>query len=490
MIFKKGDLPRSRNYVSFPISTDQDIQFIKQQMLTWAVPFNICCFLDNHSYHHSSSAHSVECLLAAGAVEKIAAPAGEAFDRLRGWADARQDWLFGHFAYGLARETEPVHGVSGDGGGSGPVGDRADGAAFGGRLGEGPAFGADDPIGFPDLFFFVPEVVVELNQDSVRIGSFGMDQEAIWEQIQRVIPTDRQMVAGGGKGAGWKAWRAGAQPPVFTSRFTRDEYLAAVAALQEHILRGDCYEINFCQEFFSRDAVIDALSAWFSLSDASPNPFAAFYRVDSSYLLCASPERFLKKTGDRLVSQPIKGTAPRVLQDPDADLLQHERLYNSAKDRSENVMVVDLVRNDLSRVCVPGSVEVSELFGIYPFPQVHQMISSVEGRLLPGVDWTEAVRATFPMGSMTGAPKNKVVELIARYERSRRGIFSGAVGYVTPDRDFDFNVVIRSLMFNSDSRYLSYQVGSGITFYSDPAAEYEECLVKAEGIRKALEIIA
>ena len=490
MIFKEGDPSRPRNYVSFPISTDQDIQFIKQQMLTWAVPFNICCFLDNHSYHHSSSAHSVECLLAAGAVEVFTAAAGDAFDRLRGWADARQDWLFGHFAYDLARETEPIHGT--DGAISGPVGDWGGGAATGGSPGgvnreAGEASGqdanreagaeADDPIGFSDLLFFVPEVVIELNQDSVRIGSFGADQEAIWRQIRRVIPTS-------------KGKASGPPPPVFTSRFTRDEYLAAVAGLQEHILRGDCYEINFCQEFFSRDSVIDPLSAWFSLSDASPNPFAAFYRVDSSYLLCASPERFLKKTGDRLVSQPIKGTAPRILQDPDADLLQHDRLYNSPKDRSENVMVVDLVRNDLSRVCIPGSVGVSELFGIYPFPQVHQMISSVMGRMLPGVDWTEAIRATFPMGSMTGAPKNKVVELIARYERSRRGIFSGAVGYVTPDRDFDFNVVIRSLMYNSATRYLSYQVGSGITFYSDPAAEYEECLVKAEGLRKALEIIA
>jgi para-aminobenzoate synthetase component 1 len=422
--------------------------------------------LDNHSYHHSSSDHSVECLLAAGAAEVFAAPAGDAFDRLRGWAGARQDWLFGHFAYDLARETEPIHGVGGAGSGSGPVDDWGNGAVS-----------DEDPIGFSDLLFFVPEVVIELKQDSVCIGSFGADQEAIWRQIRQVIPT--------GKG---KA--SGAPPPVFASRFTRDEYLAAVAGLQEHILRGDCYEINFCQEFFSRDSVIDPLSAWFSLSNASPNPFAAYYRVDSSYLLCASPERFLKKTGDQLVSQPIKGTAPRILQDPDADLLQHDRLYNSPKDRSENVMVVDLVRNDLSRVCVPGSVGVSELFGIYPFPQVHQMISSVTGRMLPGVDWTEAIRATFPMGSMTGAPKNKVVELIARYERSRRGIFSGAVGYVTPHRDFDFNVVIRSLMYNSDTRYLSYQVGSGITFYSDPAAEYEECLVKAEGLRKALEIIA
>jgi len=475
-------------------------------MLTWAAPFNICCFLDNHSYHYSSSAHSVECLLAAGAADVLVVPAGTAFDRLREWADARPDWLFGHFAYDLAGETEPLHFGGPGGGGKGP-----------------------DRIGFSDLLFFVPEILIELDRDSVRIGSFGANQEAIWQQVRQVVPCggqeEERHVRGQGErrvreeeeerrvgeqgerrvreeeekrhvgeqGGAYGLEEAGRngredrRPYEFESRFTREEYLATVVALQGHILRGDCYEVNFCQEFFSRDAVIDPQSAWFSLSAASPNPFAAYYRVGSSYLLCASPERFLKKTGARLISQPIKGTAPRMLLDQEADLRQHEWLYNSPKDRSENVMVVDLVRNDLSRVCVPGSVGVEELFGIYPFPQVHQMISSVTGELLPGTDWTEAIRACFPMGSMTGAPKNRVVELIDRYERSRRGIFSGAVGYVTPERNFDFNVVIRSLMYNSDTQYLSYQVGSGITFYSDPAAEYEECLVKARGLIKALE---
>jgi para-aminobenzoate synthetase component 1 len=150
-------------------------------------------------------------------------------------------------------------------------------------------------------------------------------------------------------------------------------------------------------------------------------------------------------------------------------------------------MVVDLVRNDLSKICLPGSVSVDELYGIYPFPQVFQMISTITGIRRPDEHWTDMIRATFPMGSMTGAPKHKVVELIGQYERSRRGIFSGAVGYVAPNGDFDFNVVIRILIANNrDRQYLSYQVGSGITFYSDPQAEYEECLIKAEGIRKAL----
>jgi para-aminobenzoate synthetase component 1 len=469
-----------RNYVSFPISDKQDIQFIKQQMLTWASPFNICCFLDNQQYDPGpTSLHSFECLLAAGAMTMLKASAGKAFDQLKEWAAQQQDWLFGHLAYDLATETEPIRPA--------PAATSLSAFPLTSTPHAAPPF--SDPIGFPDLFFFVPEILIELHSGTIRIGSFRDDQLSIWRQISQTDPslfTASPAVSTPVELPNPPSPPSPPAPPVFIPRFTRAEYLAAIAALQQHILRGDCYEINFCQEFFTRSAVIDPLTTWRSLSQASPNPFSAFYRVDNSYLLCASPERYLKKTGDTLFSQPIKGTAPRSRQNPVADRDGCEQLYNSPKDRSENVMVVDLVRNDLSRVCQPGSVQVTELFGIYPFPQVFQMISTVRGRLLPGLHWAEALRSTFPMGSMTGAPKNRVVDLIGRYERSRRGIFSGAVGYVTPGGDFDFNVVIRSLLYNSESHYLSYQVGSGITFYSDPAAEYEECLVKAAGILKAL----
>jgi para-aminobenzoate synthetase component I len=461
-------------------------------MLTWASPFNICCFLDNQGYQapqlqpgHPSDQRRpsalggstisgtpppvFECLLAVGAAEHFTASPGKAFTDLQAWSADRKEWLFGHFAYDLATETEPAARAAK------PTEARTPSDhSRPSDLGADPTAPASpaDPIGFPALFFFVPEIVITLQQGSIRIGSLGPAPETIWQAISATTPLESAPQA----------------PIAFEPRVTREEYLEAIRALRNHILRGDCYEINFCQEFYTQAVSFDPWAAWQALSQASPNPFSAFYRIDKRFLLCASPERFLKRTGTTLLSQPIKGTAPRVPDDAAADLRTGLALAESPKDQAENVMVVDLVRNDLSRICRPGSVRVSELFGIYAFPQVYQMISTITGEFLPGLHWSEAIRATFPMGSMTGAPKNNVVRLIARYERSRRGLFSGALGYVNPDGDFDFNVVIRSLLYREDTGYLSYQVGSGITYNSDPAAEYEECLLKAQGIRKALGI--
>ncbi len=393
-------------------------------MLTWASRVGICCFLYNHGYNAEAAIPATfECLLAVGAVDTLecTAGAGSAFSTLKAWSTAHREWLFGHFSYDLVRETEP------------------EGATVTAACAFPPTATPADPIGFPDLFFFVPEILIELHPGHILIGSFQNDQEAIWRQICATAAPERP---------------PGPIPP-FTPRFTREEYLDTVRRLQRHILRGDCYEINFCQEFYSSPACPDPLATWWSLSQASPNPFAAFYRLGERYLLCASPERYLKKMGNTLISQPIKGTSPRYQNDPASDNAGSQQLFQSRKDRSENVMIVDLVRNDLSKICLPGSVSVNELFGIYPFPHVFQMISTITGQAAPDEHWTNMIRATFPVGSMTGAPKHKVVELIRLHERSRRGIFSGAVGYVSPNGDFDFNVVIRSLFLNRDRQYLS-----------------------------------
>ncbi|WP_240347863.1 anthranilate synthase component I family protein [Longitalea arenae] len=408
-------------------------------MLSWANQFNICCFLDNQHYHLPH--HSFECMAAAGAVQTLATAAGTAFDQLQQLYEQNRDWLFGHLSYDLKNETE------------------------------GLTSSNTDHLGFPDLCFFIPEVLLQLSEDALLIGTFGGRHETVFQAICAIEP--------------FEAMAQALTTPI-NNRISKADYLETIRQLQQHILRGDCYEINFCQEFFATSVTIDPLQVYCSLSDTSPNPFAAYYKSGQQYLLCASPERYLKKEGRRIYSQPIKGTSQRDLHDARKDVKHKEDLYNSAKDRSENVMIVDLVRNDLSKICEEASVQVDELFGIYSFPQVHQMISTVSGQLRSDIHFIEAIKATFPMGSMTGAPKRRVMELIEQYEQTRRGIFSGALGYITPEGDFDFNVVIRSIMYNAASQYLAFQAGSAITFYSDPAKEYEECLLKAAAIKKVL----
>ena len=406
-------------------------------MLNWANQFNICCLLDNH--HYNLSHHKYECVVAAGAKRFVEANAGNALTRLQAFIHQENDWMFGHLSYDLKNEIEQLHSARHDG------------------------------IKFPDMFFFVPEIVLQLDENSLSIGSFENDHAAIYNKITKCVSKDRNQ---------------GFEPVEVQSRFSKQEYIDRVQQLQRRILRGDCYEINFCQEFFATNTTIDPIAGFHSLGDASPNPYSAYYKLNDKYLLCASPERYLKKTGSTIISQPIKGTWRRTSTEEDE--VNRNLLSMSDKDRSENVMVVDLVRNDLSKVCVEGSVSVDELFGVYTFPQLFQMISTVSGKLKPAMTFTEIIKATFPMGSMTGAPKKKVMELIGEYEATRRGIFSGTVGYISPDKDFDLNVVIRSIMYNATERYLSFQAGSGITFYSDAEAEYQECLLKATAIKKVL----
>lgn len=406
-------------------------------MLNWANQFNICCFLDSHQYHLPH--HNIECIAGVGIAKEVSAAAGNAFTQLRSFISGHNDWIFGHLSYDLKNETEAL------------------------------ASGNPDHVQFPDLFFFVPEVVIILKQDTLVIGAF--DNHA--QVAQNIFHTTLPLPYAGNINE-------------INARFSREEYVATIKKLQQHILRGDCYEINFCQEFYNDQARIEPVSVYYTLSHESPNPFSTYYHINDRYLLCASPERYLKKTGNTLLSQPIKGTSQRDLVNRIADEQNKGKLFHSAKDRSENIMIVDLVRNDLSKICKEGSVKVDELFGIYAFPQVYQMISTISGELATGTDITDIFLATFPMGSMTGAPKRRVMQLIDQYEKTKRGLFSGAVGYITPDKDMDFNVVIRSILYNASTQYLSFQAGSAITYYSDPGQEYEECLLKAAAIKKVL----
>lgn len=420
----------TRQFVSFPFT---DLSKIKQQVLNWSTRFDTCCFLDNQSY--ASPENSFECLAAVGEITRLKANAGTAFDALKKFSIENPDWIFGHFSYDLKSETENI-----------------------------PS-GLPDAVRFPDLFFFVPETVLLVDAGGLHIGSFGNHRE-LMKEIER-----EPEFAGRQKNEISKT-------PAIRPRISKSEYLETLGKLHQHILRGDCYEINYCQEFFAENIRVDPLLLYRSLNKVSPSPFSAYYSVDKNYLLCASPERFLKRAGQKIISQPIKGTSARDLNDIAHDKALKMELADSEKDRAENVMVVDLVRNDLSKICVPDSVRVSELFGIYSFAQVHQMISTIVGRPIPGLHWTDMIAGTFPMGSMTGAPKRRVLELIEKYEKSKRGIFSGALGYVKPNQDFDFNVVIRSLLYNGPDQYLAWFAGSGITVNSIPEKEYEECLLK------------
>jgi para-aminobenzoate synthetase component I len=414
-----------------------DFEDAKRKVLNWIQQFGTFCFLDNHQYQIHP--HSVECLAGAGIKNSISCNAGKALDELQAFRNIHPGWLFGHLGYDLKNEMEKL------------------------------SSNHPDPIGFPDLYFFQPEIVIRIQDKKMIIEADN--PEAVHHEIQQYVRSEKPL----------------RKTVSVRERITRNEYIDIIQHLRQHILRGDCYEINFCQEFYSENAYIDPVSIYKKLTAVSPNPFCALYRVGDRWLLCASPERFLKKQGERILSQPIKGTSPRITGNKVDDDEQRKELHDSAKERSENVMVVDLVRNDLSKVCVEGTVHVDELYGIYSFPQVHQMISTVSGELRKDRNFADIIRATFPMGSMTGAPKKMVMELIERYEKTRRGIFSGAVGYISPGDDFDFNVVIRSIMYNSTSRYLSFQAGSGITFYSDPAKEWEECILKAEAMKFVLQ---
>ncbi len=380
-------------------------------------------------------------MVAAGSHQHIQRPAGKALQQLQLFINAHPgQWFFGHLAYDLKNETEPLQSQH------------------------------PDRIGFADLHFFIPEIVVRLHENELLIDSFKDDHSDIYQAISTLkIPEQQEQ-----------------QPITIQAGFTREQYISTINKLKAHIQRGDCYEVNFCQEFFAKKAVIDPLHIYQKLSDISPNPFSAFYRQQDKYLLCASPERYLMKRSNKILSQPIKGTASRKTDDAEQDELQKTALRLSTKERSENVMVVDLVRNDLSKICEEASVQVDELFGIYTYPQVHQMISTISGQLRNGISFTDIIQATYPMGSMTGAPKRRVMELIEQYEQTKRGLFSGAVGYIAPHGDFDFNVVIRSIFYNETNQSISYQVGGGITFYSEAEKEYEECMLKAEAIKQVL----
>ncbi len=423
----------NRNIKTFTVI---DFNKFKMQMLGWANRFNICAFLDNHQY--SSTYHTVECLLAVDAVQGF-----HHTSSLKDFLQNENDWLFGSIGYDLKNEIHNLSSTHFDG------------------------------IDFPDLFFFQPETVIELTDNEVIISCITVEPEKVFESISGFATHNPQLTTHGSIH--------------LQQRISKEEYIETVEQIRQHILRGDCYELNYCMEFFAEDVSLDTITIYEKLVSLSPVPFAAYYKLNDKFLLCASPERYVQKKNNTIISQPIKGTYKRDLQNALHDKDLKYQLQQSEKDKTENVMVVDLVRNDLSRICTEGSVIADELFGVYTFPQVHQLISTVKGALKPNIDFVDVLKATFPMGSMTGAPKLKVMQLTEQYEKSKRGLYSGSIGYIKPNKDFDCNVVIRSMLYNETNKYLSFHVGGGITFNSNAEEEYEECLLKASAIMQVLQ---
>lgn len=411
-----------------------DLDLFKQKALQWAAGFDACSYLDSNSFNDPYS--KFDTLITAGIRDSVTASAGSAFDELAAFRTKHPDWLTGFFSYDLKNEVEQLTSNN------------------------------PDHLHFPELFFFAPQNIVIINNGLVEI--IADDAQAVLDTINAQFLSDYQPN------------RINLQ-----ARFSKADYVTSVNQIKDHISRGDIYVTNFCQEFFADDAAIDPVATFLQLNRVSPTPFGTFYKWMDNYILCASPERFLAKRGDKLISQPIKGTAKRGKTAEEDEEIKIQ-LRHHAKELQENVMIVDLVRNDLTHSAKPGTVKTEELFGIYTFNQVHQMISTVVCELSPNISAVEAIRNTFPMGSMTGAPKIRAMQLMEKYERSKRGIYSGAIGYFSPNNDFDFNVVIRTLLHNASNKYLSLHAGSAITYYADAEKEYDECLLKAKAILEVL----
>ncbi|MCB0456193.1 MAG: anthranilate synthase component I family protein [Flavobacteriaceae bacterium] len=415
----------------------------KNKLLHWAQQYEEVVWLDSNNYQHGYS--SYQAILAVDAFTAIKTDAQGAFQKLEEYQSLTKDWLFGYLTYDLKNDVENLSSSNFDG------------------------------LHFPELYFFQPKRLFLFSENEVHIHYLQLvadEMESDWKAICNFATTKKKVPEH--------------NPLKIRLRTSKDSYFENVGKMLQHIERGDIYEANFCQEFFSENVSLDPLLTFFHLNEISKPPFATYLKLQHWYAFSASPERYLKREGAVVLSQPIKGTAKR-LPDPAEDKKMAEALRENAKERSENIMITDLVRNDLSKFAKKGSVTVKELCKVYTFKQVHQLISTVQCEVASNFSSVEILKKTFPMGSMTGAPKVSAMKIIEQLEDTKRGLYSGAIGYFSPQGDFDFNVVIRSILYNKKHRYVSFSVGGAITANSIPELEYEECLLKAKAMREALE---
>ncbi len=379
--------------------------------------------------------------------------------RLNAWQKDQKDWCFGHIAYDFKNAEENLQS-------------------------QNPDF-----IGFPEAHFFVPGRLLFVNNNTLtglyikhKAQHWTQDLQQIKDLYQDVAQQELEQKASGSSGGFTFDCDSGIE---LKGRWSKKQYTEKFDQIQKHIQRGDIYETNFCQEFYREHIALDPVALFEKLNAFSKAPFSAYYQVNHCFALCASPERYLTKKGTALISQPIKGTLKR-LSDPKRDQIAVDDFVQNPKERRENIMITDLVRNDLSRVAARDSVRVKELCALKSYAHVHQMVTTVTAQLKQGLDAVEALRTTFPMGSMTGVPKIRALQLMEDFEAHKRGLYSGTIGYFTPEGDFDFNVVIRTLLYNQKAQYLSLSVGGALTSSANAQDEYQECLLKAESLRTVL----
>ncbi|MEN8138136.1 MAG: anthranilate synthase component I family protein [Bacteroidota bacterium] len=416
--------------------------FVKEQLLRWGQQLNAFVLLDSSRYREKFSNFDFAC--AAIPVSEIMLQSeNKAFEKLKDYQRNINDWIFGYLTYDLKNDIEELSSSNFDG------------------------------LNFPALHFFQPEVIFFLKGNKLEVSyPKTSDERKIDKILENVLNTEVNSDIEESK-------------LHIQNRTPKKVYIDNVQKLRAHIKRGDIYEANYCHEFYSDEALIDPVKKYIMLNKISTPPFATFYKLNNNYLISASPERFVQKTGSKIISQPIKGTAKRG-KSMDEDIRIIAELEKDEKERAENIMIVDLVRNDLSKTAKEGSVTVNELCKVYSFQQVHQMISTVSSTVDNNISPVDIIENAFPMGSMTGAPKISAMELIEKYEKTKRGLYSGAVGYFSPEGDFDFNVIIRSILYNAEKKYLSFTVGGAITYKSDPEKEFEETMVKADAMFRIL----
>lgn len=427
-----------RNTKTFTVALTDTL---KQQLLQWSQQFDEVAWLDSND--HAQTHGNYSAILAVDAFTALKTDSQNAFEKLDEYQTATKDWLFGSLSYDLKNDIEDLSSKNID----------------------GPEF--------PQMYFFQPKKVIIFTNSEVTLSYLNMVDDELQSDWEVILATSLPQKT------------ISKQPLTPQARTSKQSYLQKVDTLLQHIQKGDVYEANFCQEFFCEGVSLDPTAAFWKLNELSKPPFATFLKLEQHYILSASPERYLKKQGTHIVSQPIKGTAKRsTCSKEDAALVL--QLQKDPKERSENIMITDLVRNDLSRIAKKGTVAVQELCKIYTFEQVHQMISTITCEVCESTRPVEIIKKTYPMGSMTGAPKVSAMKIIEALEDARRGAYSGAVGYIAPNCDFDFNVVIRSILYNAATQYVSFSVGGAITAKSIPESEYQECLLKAKAMHEVL----